>query len=378
MAIAVLLAAPAAQASFAGKNGRIAFERAGSDSWIVSMRSDGSRVRELSRGTTPSYSTDGRIAYSCFKVCVMNANGSGNRIVADRGGDPAFSASGERIVFAQCRPIRIPGRCRSEIWLMTDEGHNQRQISRRGPTDEEPADQPTFSSLGLIAFQRDNAIWTMRADGSDQTRLSAGSLPDFSPDGRRLAFASGRSIFTLPVSGGEPRRLVRGSAPAWSPNGRRIAYTDHRPHPTGGSQDEIFTVKVTGEDRRRLTRTSSNEGAPSWSPRRRTARCGRVRATIVGTPRPDRIGGTQGRDVIQARGGDDVIRGRGGVDHICGGRGDDLTNGHEGPDRLIGGPGDDVLRGNRGRDAVFGGKGFDRCFGGKGPDTARCERSESA
>ena len=266
-AVLVLLIAPAAEAAFPGENGRIAFERVTGDSSIVSVRPDGSRVRELSRGGSPSYSDDGRVAYYCFGVCTMNAKGSGNRVVNDRGGDPAFSASGEQIAFVQCDRIRIPGRCINEVWLVRDDGSNPRPISPRGPTDDQPADQPAFSSRGLIAFNRKDSIWTMRLDGSAQDRLATGSSPDFSPDGQRLVFSRGRAIATLPVSGGEPRRVIRGSEPTWSPNGRRIAYVDIRPTPEGGVQRDIFTVKVNGDDPRRVTRTPTYETYPSWGGR---------------------------------------------------------------------------------------------------------------
>ena len=66
-------------------------------------------------------------------------------------------------------------------------------------------------------------------------------------------------------------------------------------------------------------------------------RCdGRV-ATIVGTPRAERIMGTSGDDVIAALGGRDTVEGRGGDDVLCGGDGSDTLEGGRGADRLLGG-----------------------------------------
>ncbi len=88
--------------------------------------------------------------------------------------------------------------------------------------------------------------------------------------------------------------------------------------------------------------------------------CGGKKATIVGTPRADRIRGTARRDVIAALGGDDVVRGLGGADLICGGAGRDTLRGGAGRDRLLGGAGRDRLFGGLGRDALIGGPGRDR------------------
>lgn len=90
-------------------------------------------------------------------------------------------------------------------------------------------------------------------------------------------------------------------------------------------------------------------------------RCAGVRATIVGSDRPDRILGTAGPDVVVAGRGDDVVLLRGGNDLVCGGRGEDVLLGGPGADRLVGGP-----DGNTGRpdlclqgDHLDGGLGAD-------------------
>jgi hypothetical protein len=66
-----------------------------------------------------------------------------------------------------------------------------------------------------------------------------------------------------------------------------------------------------------------------------------VTTSTVGGGGPNRLIGTNRRDIIDGRGGADLIRGRGA---------------------------NDVLRGGRGRDRISGGKGFDRMSGGRGGD----------
>ena len=77
-------------------------------------------------------------------------------------------------------------------------------------------------------------------------------------------------------------------------------------------------------------------------------------ATIVGTPKADKLIGTPGNDVIVGGGGNDTIIGRGGNDLICGGSGRDL---------LLGGPGNDSLNGGSGIDSCDGGAGVNRLSG---------------
>jgi Ca2+-binding RTX toxin-like protein len=66
--------------------------------------------------------------------------------------------------------------------------------------------------------------------------------------------------------------------------------------------------------------------------------------TIVGTPGPDLIFGTQHRDVICRLGGNDLIDGMGGNDVIFGGPGNDTLNGGSGDDVIYGGPGNDRIQ----------------------------------
>jgi Ca2+-binding RTX toxin-like protein len=96
-------------------------------------------------------------------------------------------------------------------------------------------------------------------------------------------------------------------------------------------------------------------------------------ALIQGTPRDDRLTGTEVRDTILGYKGDDLLRGLGGTDTLQGGGGDDT---------IFGGPGADVLRGRGGNDRLHGGedptdpKHTDEFYCGAGFDTVYLEEGE--
>jgi len=95
--------------------------------------------------------------------------------------------------------------------------------------------------------------------------------PTFSPDGRRLAFASRRSgeaveIWSASADGSNPQQLTHGpgtrhGAPAWSPDGRRIAFEALREN---GHWD-IWLMDNDGGAPRRLTADPGDEQKATWS-----------------------------------------------------------------------------------------------------------------
>jgi Ca2+-binding RTX toxin-like protein len=82
----------------------------------------------------------------------------------------------------------------------------------------------------------------------------------------------------------------------------------------------------------------AGSGKPSGTT---TTTAAAITPATVGDAGPNRLIGTNRRDVIDGRGGNDVIKGRGGTD---------------------------VLRGGGGRDRISGGKKFDRIDGERGSD----------
>src|SRR2546429_5895686 len=94
--------------------------------------------------------------------------------------------------------------------------------------------------------------------------------PEFSPDGKKVAFVSERSgisqIWICDSDGRNPLQLTSfggphgAGSPSWSPDGRLIAFDCG----ATGLQD-IFMISAEGGSPRRLTDGNANNVVPTWS-----------------------------------------------------------------------------------------------------------------
>jgi TolB protein len=116
-----------------------------------------------------------------------------------------------------------------------------------------------------IAFVSDREgeknVYLMRADGSNQVRLSpdGGTNPSWSPDGEKIAFYRTPTIFTIDRDGDNLFQVTADSsyAPTWSRDGSRIAYV---------SRSQIFVANPDGTDVIQLTDGDSSNLSPMWFP----------------------------------------------------------------------------------------------------------------
>ncbi|MEA2706773.1 MAG: TolB protein, partial [Gemmatimonadaceae bacterium] len=260
---------------------------------VYVMNADGSAptrlTHDLGAESSPDWSPDARrIVYvNGGHMFVMNGDGTGSaRVTAMEGSElnpdwepPGPPAPEGEIAFSSDRSGHL------QIYVMNADGSRQTQLVAR-PTSADIA--PDWSSDGRkIAFASHMLptypleIYTMNADGSGVIRLTNTSTtfaqnlnPDWSPDGRQIAFVSTRDdhvpeIFVMNADGSNPTRLTTSTSveaewnrhPRWSPDGRKIAY---RSAETGDR--EIFVMNADGSDQTNLTNNRATDDDPAWSP----------------------------------------------------------------------------------------------------------------
>lgn len=111
-------------------------------------------------------------------------------------------------------------------------------------------------------------LWIVPAAGGEPRAVvsapNSASSPQWSPDGRTLAFEARldadeqMQVYAVPAAGGTPRPLTRAPqgllAFAWSPDGQSIAYTAREPEPDDAAErrERGFDAQVAGENVRHV------------------------------------------------------------------------------------------------------------------------------
>lgn len=233
--------------------------------------------------------------------------------------DPHFSGDGRLLLFTRCRggyhcglylldlaadyrPLASPRLLRQErgaiggaTWtangseviyaLSEDAGLNQHLLRIPAHAGEQPQrlpltgdqiDTPAIAPHGnrLVYRQEllDVDIWQVQPGKPPRSFASSRRQeysPQYSPDGRRVAFSSNRSgltqIWACDQDGGNPARLTNfdsghSGTPRWSPDGHWIAF-DHL-------EDQgwrIYVMASDGGQVHRLAQDEGDENLPSWS-----------------------------------------------------------------------------------------------------------------
>ena len=298
----VVVAAAPAQATFAGRNGGIAFAQRTTSGDLDPVFTEHARLLvalpplgssrqrtlldcEITDGApsggdctgtsyrAPSYSRLGtRIVFDAGeRLAIIDADGGQPILQAAAtadDGDPCFSPDGKRIAFTG-----VNDRGGTDLYVRTLDGGAAHLIIH-------DAGEPAWSSRNRLAYVRSGNVYTARPDGRDRRWVTSGVSPDWSPHASRLALVrplpaltfdgpTGR-MYTIAATGHDLRRVGRRtdvSHPVWSPDGHWLAYDglDIGVHikriGSSAAPREVAPTQFSGES------GSIASFSPAWRPR---------------------------------------------------------------------------------------------------------------
>ncbi len=190
---------------------------------------------------------------------------------ASRIGEVAFSPDGERIAFVSNHSGA------QKIWVIGVGGGEPKQLVEGAGAESSPQWSPDGKQL---AFLRTQDIWVVSAQGGMPTEVthekSGKHSIRWSPDGKQIAFISDKAkyqdVYVVAAAGGQtPRQLTQQTnewdelrwAPTWSPDGKQIAFVSAH---SDYFSDDLWLVSLDGRAPEKLTSGITVMTDPQWSP----------------------------------------------------------------------------------------------------------------
>jgi Tol biopolymer transport system component len=251
----------------------------------------------------------------CDQIYVMNADGSGVRMVSTGQGRTTcgyFLPDGKQIVYAStheeapaCPPS--PDRSRGYVWavypgydlyLAKDNGEIVKKLTAQSGYDAEATvNWKTRKIIYTSLASGDLDLWTMNLDGSARRQITRAIGYDggavFSRDGKKVVWRAHHpeapdavslykkllgenltapmkmELFLADADGRNARRLTNfgcaSFAPTFTPDGKRILFASNKNN-CDGRQFELFLIDLDGKNLEQVTSFGGFASFPEFSP----------------------------------------------------------------------------------------------------------------
>lgn len=197
--------------------------------------------------------------------------------------NPAVSPDGKQVAFSSTRAGNW------QIFVMDADGRNVVQITTGVMQAIHPSWSPdgtrlVYAALGSKSNQWE--LWTANLQTNEKRMIGYGLFPAWSPsrEGDKIAFQRPRqrgsrwfSLWTLDLVNGEATRVtevVLSSnaavlSPTWSPDGKRLAFAtimepDKAVNPRSKGRTDVWIVNADGTERQRVTDGTGTNLMPYW------------------------------------------------------------------------------------------------------------------
>ncbi|MCB9379037.1 MAG: PD40 domain-containing protein [Holophagales bacterium] len=182
---------------------------------------------------------------------------------------PSISPEGRMIVYASAASGNL------DLYLLRVGGDRAIRLTDDPADDNQAAFSPDGGRIAFRSEREGGGLFVMGATGESVRRVTdAGFDPTWSPDGKRLAYATEETVdpvsrdtkselWIVEIDTGRKTRLLPGDAvqPTWSRQGDRIAYWAN----TDGQRD-LWTVAAGGGEPVAVTQDVATDWSPEWSP----------------------------------------------------------------------------------------------------------------
>ncbi len=255
-----------------------------------------------------------REPYKCDQIFVMNADGSGVRLVSTGKGQTTcayFLKDGKHILYASTHEAgpecpQPPDRSKTYAWgvypsfdvyVADDTGRIVRKLTdAKGYDAEATVNFKTGRIVYTSLASGDLDLWTMDADGSNKKRITTGTGYDgggvFSRDGQKVVwralYPQGEArakykdllsrdlvspmeieIQIADADGRNRRQLTNfgcaSFAPTFTPDGRKVLFASNK-HACGSREFELYLINADGTGLEQVTNFGGFTSFPEFSP----------------------------------------------------------------------------------------------------------------